>query len=365
MNQMALRTARYAALIPFVCAATLATAVTHAWAAPTATVVATGLDAPKQAVVGPDGWVYVALSGHAAPTDPLLDGAPFNKSGGVVKVSPDGTVSPVATGLLSRFDEGASVGPSGLAFWHGSLYIAQAIYDPLNGVAGDLISSPILKVVGSRTRTFTSLLAESNDLSVGSAPDTNPFAMTVGADGQLYVADGGANGVWRVAPNGDASLFVQFPGDPTVTGIAVRRSPRDEGRYQRGRSFGGLVVCLFGNGRSGFANGRVEMVDGEGHHTLVPTGTITMPISPAYSPSGQLYILQFATPNPNPGPPFVPGSGAIWSIAKNGAATKVLDGLNFPTGLCFAPDGTAYVTNNGILPGAGTVSGELLKVVGL
>lgn len=365
MNQMPSRLARSAALIPVLCSLTLAGFAVRSSAAPTSAVVVSGLDEPKQAVVGPDGWVYVALSGHASPTDPLLDGSPFNKSGGVVKVSPSGTMAPVATGLLSRFDEGTAVGPSGLAFWGGSLYIAQALHDPLNSVTDDLISSPILKLMGNRTRTFTSLLAEPNDLTTESAPDTNPFSMTVGTDGMLYVSDGGDNGIWRVEANGDAALIVQFPGDPTIAGVTAMKEPRGDRRFFRGHKFGGLVVCLFGNGRSGFANGSVQVVNDAGHHTLVPTGVITMPISPAYSPSGNLYVLQFATPNPNPGPPFAPGTGAIWSVAANGTATKVLGGLNFPTGLCFAPDGTAYVTNNGIMPATGEVTGQLLKVTGL
>jgi hypothetical protein len=334
-------------------------------AAPAATVIATGLDEPKQPTVGPDGWVYVALSGHASPADPPLDGRPFNKSGAIVRISPAGVTEPVVSGLLSRFDEGTAVGPSGLAFWNGSLYLSQAIDDPLNGAADTMVSSPVLKVKGNSTRVFTQFNAVGNDPSTASDPDTNPFACAAGPDGKLYVSDGGENGVWRVEANGDSSLLVQFPGDPTITGIAPVWGRRGHDFPNRKHGFEGLVVCLFGNGRSGFANGRVEMVDEGASHTLVPTGVITMPISPAYSPSGHLYVLQFATPNTHPGPPFAPMTGAIWSISRTGAATKVLGGLNFPTGLCFAQDGTAYVTNNGILPAAGHVSGELVKVTGL
>ena len=213
---------------------------------------------------------------------------------------------------------------------------------------------------------FTSFNALPNDPSDSQAlPDTNPFGCAIGNDGDLYVSDGGDNGVWRVEENGDSSMFVQFPGDPTVAGIAalgMRREPR----WRRGdHRADGLVVCLFGNGISGFANGSVQVADRKGYHTLVPQGVITMPIGAAYSPSGKLYILQFATPNTRPGPPFAPGTGAIWSVSPTGAATKVLGGLNWPTSICFGRDGTAYVSNNGILPAAGTPSGEVVKVTGL
>lgn len=348
-------------------AVSIGLATSRAFSAPAATVVATGLDEPKQPIVGPGGLVYVALSGNAAPTDPqLIGGDPFNKSGAVVSISSTGTVSQLVSGLLSRFDEGTAIGPSGLAWWHEGLYVAQGLSDQINAPSGSLLSSPVLKLTEGGTRVFTSFNAVSNDLSSDTgAPDTNPFGCAVGSDDMLYVSDGGENGVWRVDSSGDASLLVQFPGDPTIAGIAPIKAVKHGDRRERYNNFGGLVVCLFGNGKSGFANGSVMVVDAHGSRTLVPTGTITMPIAAAYSPKGQLYILQFATPNTNPGPPFAPGSGAIWAVSSTGTAAKVLGGFNYPTGITFAPDGTAYVTNNGILPGTGKVTGELDKVTGL
>lgn len=356
-----------AAMVSLGLAVTISLTTARVLAVPVATFVASGLDEPKQPIVAPNGIVYVALSGTAKPTDPLLDGGdPFNHSGAVAAISPSGTVSHVVSGLLSRFDEGTAIGPSGLAWWHGGLYVAQGLNDPLNTPTDALLSSPVLKITGGSTRVFTSFNAVSNDqTSESGSPDTNPFGCAVGSDDMLYVADGGENGVWRVDTNGDASLLVQFPGDPTIAGIAPIKAVKHGDRRERYNNFGGLVVCLFGNGRSGFANGSVMVVDNWSTRTLVPTGTITMPIGAAYSPKGQLYILQFATPNPNPGPPFAPGTGAIWAVSSTGVATKVLGGFNFPTGITFAPDGTAYVTNNGILPGTGTVTGELDKVTGL
>lgn len=325
---------------------------------PVKSVLATGLAQPKQVVEGPNGDLYVSCSGDASATSPVLGNVPGNQSGSVVRISKTGESTPYLTGLRSQFYEGSAVGPSGLAFWDGNLYVTQALQDPLNAPTGQMHSSPVLKVLPSGdSRVFTSFNALPLDPSVpDSAKDTDPYAAAVGQDGRLYVSDGGENGIWRVDSNGDNGLFVQFPGDPVVTGIAAQPG--------RGRAVT-LAAAFFGNGRSGFTNGKVVRVGPGGTDTIVPAGTITMPIGVAYSPRGNLYVLQFSAANPNPGPPFVPGTGAIWSVSNNGTTTKLVDGLTFPTGITFARDGTAYVTNNGLMPATGPVTGEVVKITGL
>lgn len=324
---------------------------------PVKSVLATGLEQPKQVVEGPDGSLYVSCSGNSNGASPVLGKFPGNQSGSVVKVSPtDGSVTAYLSGLRSNFYEGSAVGPSGLAFWHGDLFVAQALQDSVNAPAGQMLSAPVLKVRPSgEARVFTSFNALPNEPSGAGEKDTNPYSATVGNDGHLYIGDGGENGIWRVDANGDYGLAVQFSGDPVVTGIAA--PPRG--------GWDTLTVALFGNGMSGFSNGRVVEVTRRGVKDIVPAGTITMPIGVAYSPRGNLYVLQFATPNTQPGPPFAPGTGAVWSVSSNGAATKLVSGLNFPTGITFARDGTAYVTNNGLMPATGPVTGEVVKITGL
>jgi sugar lactone lactonase YvrE len=334
-------------------------------AAPELTVLASGLEQPKQVTVGPDGNIYVSCSGNAAATDPVASAAPTNQTGSVVRISPSGDVTPFLTGLRSQFYEGSSVGPAGIAFWNGALYVSQARYDTFNSPTGQLVSAPVLKVTSDgKARAFTSFNSVPYDLTTESTLDTDPYGATVGSDGLLYVSDGGDNGIWRVQENGDTSLLIQFPGNPVVTGITAVPS-KIPAHAIAAQKKSALVATLFGNGMSGFSNGRVETVDAQGAHNLVPAGVITMPIGAAYSPSGNLYVLQFSTVNPNPGPPFVAGTGAIWSVTPNGTATKVLGDLTFPTGITFSHDGTAYVTNNGLMPAAGPVTGQLVKVTGL
>jgi sugar lactone lactonase YvrE len=329
-------------------------------------VLASGLAQPKEIAIGPDGNLYVACSGNASPADPPAGGTPTNQSGAVVRISRSGTVTPFLTGLRSQFYEGSSVGPSGLAFWGGSLYVAQALHDTYNSPTGQLLSAPVLKVsLSGHTRTFTSFNALPFDQTTTSALDTDPYAATVGADGLLYVSDGGDNGIWQVQPNGDSTMLIQFPGNPVVTGItAVPSTPSASHSFTQAKPVG-LIATLFGNGAGGFANGRVMKVTGAGASVLVPQGNITMPIGAAYSPSGRLYVLQFSQVNPNPGPPFVAGTGAIWSVSDSGAVTKVLGGLTFPTSITFDADGSAYVANNGLMPATGPVTGEVVKVTGL
>ena len=62
----------------------------------------------------------------------------------------------------------------------------------------------------------------------------------------------------------------------------------------------------------------------------------------------------------------LPTPGAIIRVGHNGSQTTVAStGLEFPTGMAVAADGTVYVSNYGVLPatgGPGGLSGEVVRV---
>ena len=70
----------------------------------------------------------------------------------------------------------------------------------------------------------------------------------------------------------------------------------------------------------------------------------------AFGPDGSLYVLQFASDI------VLGGTGAVVRVSPDGAArTTILDGLVAPTGIVVGRDGVVYVTNKGVLVGAGEV----------
>ena len=68
-----------------------------------------------------------------------------------------------------------------------------------------------------------------------------------------------------------------------------------------------------------------------------------------FGPDGSLYVLQFASEL------FLGGAGSVVRVAPDGTRTTLIDGLIAPTGLVVGPDGAVYVTNKGVLVGAGEV----------
>ena len=71
-----------------------------------------------------------------------------------------------------------------------------------------------------------------------------------------------------------------------------------------------------------------------------------------FGPDGTLYYLQH-TSGPTP-PPFQ-GPGQVIHVRVNGTTEILANNLDRPTSLLVDDDGTVYVTNHGVTPGAGEV----------
>src|SRR5690349_5303329 len=107
----------------------LAVLVNSAAAAPT--VVATGLNAPRNVAILDDGTIYATEAGtggtEVLPANPNADpSAPpptRGTTGQVVKIAPNGTKSVVAKDLPSYNVEGPT-GPNGIVYAAGAIWIA-------------------------------------------------------------------------------------------------------------------------------------------------------------------------------------------------------------------------------------------------
>jgi len=91
-----------------------------------------------------------------------------------------------------------------------------------------------------------------------------------------------------------------------------------------------------------------------GHLSIVATNLSTV-LGTAWDRCGRLYALESMTNPGFPIPPMEGGSGKVVRINPDGSRTPVVDGLDFPSAIAFAPNGDLYIANDGFGPPTGSV----------
>jgi len=204
-----------------------------------------GLNAPRAAVMLPDGDIAVADTG--AQRLALIDGA-----GRLLRGEQDGRLrEPVAIvvaaskilyvldaerGAIERYDASGRFvrevarnamlrGASGMALGrHGLLYIANP---RLHAVV------VMLSVTGKIERLIDGLLGSSNHF-------VSPIDVGVGADDKLYVLDSGSDRI--VALTSGGRLVARWPIVPGVTGTLAHLLPLPDGRVLLSDASGAIVI---------------------------------------------------------------------------------------------------------------------------
>ncbi|KAA9347130.1 ScyD/ScyE family protein [Larkinella humicola] len=182
--------------------------------------VAAGLSSPIGLVEDTKGylWVTEAGSGTASPA-----------SGRVSVITPSGTFTAITGFLSAESPEGSPEGLNHLAYRDGKLYILHGVDDALYiadvssfvpGVTPPLSASSLTKVdIGTYVRQ--------EHPNAPDPKDSNPYNLTFGPEGDLYITDAGGNAiVRRKKDTGVLSIYAVFPdvvgpfsGDPVPTGI--------------------------------------------------------------------------------------------------------------------------------------------------
>src|SRR5262249_44994804 len=134
----------------------------------------------------------------------------------------------VASGIQSvALGPAAEVtGANDLAFVGDTLYAVVGQADPLP--TGKETFSLLVKVTpDGKTQTVADLGKYERDNNPdGTVPDSNPFGLAVGPDGNLYVADAGGNDVLKVTPSGQISTAMAWKDNPVPTTVAFDKSGR-------------------------------------------------------------------------------------------------------------------------------------------
>lgn len=328
-------------------------------------VVADGLDNPRNMAFGPDGSLYVTTSGKggdgndgrcipspSAQFIPLCAGA----NGSVIKIAADGTKTNVFSNLTSiaLVPSGEqAAGPADFKFdSKGNAYL-------LTGVAGDpnsrdsILKAPDLGKLYKVDLASGGLtpLADFAQYEAANNPDgtdliTNPYAFAIKGD-NAYVVDAGGNTLYSVGLDGSGIKNVaafplknieltvgQFPTLPEGTVDPTGGAPLPPGYTQASN---GLPVS----------------------NQSVPTGI-------AVAPDGSLTISEYTYF------PYPENEARIFSVGDDLSIKTIYDGFTQLTGVAYDADGSLYalqhintsewkeIQQGGVI--TGDISGSLIKI---
>jgi hypothetical protein len=342
-----------------------------ALAAPQVDVIARGLNNPRGIAFAPNGLLFVTEAGSGGNGKCIIGGDGgtncYGETGALTRIDPSGVNPPVRviSGLPSLAAAGGfgAIGPHAVSFLgtgNGQLVIGlgadAAVRDGLG--AKSALFGRVLQVnaagawkVGADIAAF-----EAANNPVAGGADSDPYGVAA-LPSRHVVADAGANALFEVAANGSMRTLAAFParmvnappflGLPLGTQIPMQAVPTSVAQGPDGWLYvGQLTGFPFPVGAA-----NVYRVAPQGGAPQVFASGFTNIVSLAFDARGTLYVLQIGNGFAGPGGPPLKAPGRLIRVAANGAQTIVYDGLFYPGGLAIGPDGAAYVTNFGIVPG--------------
>lgn len=339
-----------------------------------ATKVADGLYGPRGLKFGPNGDLYVALSGTGGSTSteakcPELQvatnvGGPYTNgnTSSIIKVDAQGNVSTVASEFPSALSQRPDIfGVADIAFLDGQLYALES-----GGGCSHGSSMPnMIAKVDEKTSQWTMLADLStpvmNNPSAVHAPDFEAdgvFYNLISSRGKLYAVEANHGQIWSITKKGEVEMVTDIS---RTEGHIVPTAAVD--------SEGGLLVSNLGvfsitldssvvlslrpgcSDWLGFAS--ADCGPGTLHVAGSQSPGLTTVVAMDWGPDGLLYLLELSAA---PGYP-TPGAGKVVRI-RHGVAQDVITGLSVPTGMTFGPDGALYVSNWGA---AAAPIGQILR----
>ncbi|GAB4024103.1 ScyD/ScyE family protein [Spirosoma gilvum] len=251
---------------------------------------ATGLKSPIGLTDDPKGNLWVTEAGSGTVNN-----------GQVTVITPAGAMYPAITGFVSAISpENSPEGLNHLLYKDGKLYILHGVEEKLYivdisgfvpGVSAPIPASSLTGIdIGTFVRT-----ARPN---APDAPDSNPYNLTFGPNGDLFITDAGGNAIIRRdKTTGALSVFAIFPDTPNP-GFPASPGPPTLDPVPTGIVFDGtnfFVTTLIG---FPFPAGQAKIYQ--------VAGTGTAPITPSvyksgfsgltdltFTPGGKLLVTEF------------------------------------------------------------------------
>lgn len=329
------------------------------------TVVAEDLDNPHGVAFISDGRMIVSQSGHSGNVC-VYDGAAcfgLNSRVSAIDLS-TGERTKLAGGLVSAFFPFEAFGLGGVSVLNDRILVAVGLNPQAFGSVSDACRGerPSCRETIRTVKHQAGRLIEVNpeggwtpvasvgafnyDWIVGENPsprnpdfqpgDADPYGLLAAPEG-TYIADGGANTIGMVDNEGAASVFAYLPDPPN-------HEPLYDAVATCVAKVGGAVYVgtLTGSLFKWQSNALTQVLTGDPFRSIVGCTS---------DAAGNLYVVnlsqRFRDFNPKP------ATGSIVKVAPDLTTSYVIgpdQGLNYPNGITFGPDGALYVTINSICP---------------
>jgi hypothetical protein len=334
-------------------------------AAPTATVVLSGLDNPRGVIVRPTGSAYVAEAGTGGSTcqGTGQDASCYGFTGKITKLQHGGAVSTFVGGLISLAgsDGSFAVGVDDVAAandYNMDFIATSAGPDGISPKADAQLGNLLRAQAHQKPHS----VGDTDDVEFGFDPDgqgadSDPYGVAEGP-GAAYqvVADAAGNDILKVQ-NGKVTVLAIFPNNAFLDGNGDQHFNQPVPTRVTLGPDGNFYVGMLGSEEQDQAS--VWKVTPQGLISQVATGFNAI-TGLAFDKRGNMYVGElvknWAAANQGD------FSGALIKVAPNGTRTEILQGqLPGIGGIATAPDNSVYVTTNSVFPGAG----ELVHVTGL
>jgi len=276
----------------------------------------------------------VAGGGHQGSRDDET----FESSPPPVDTIPEHGLAPIGKG---------AVGPDG------SYYIAEPARHVVSKIAPDGTRTVVAGTgnMGTEFSAADGEPARETDLSA-------PSSVAVGDDGELFIADPGAQRVWRVGPDGTIGTYLKTVDvqAPAGKGETTDISPTDVELDRHGQ----LYVADAGNAHIVKVSpaGKVTTVAGGGGSyaaRLARQAIVEQPTALAVADDGTVYFAERWSSGPLHAVRGVRPDGRIFTVAGGFDDLGGYDGdggqapsarLNAPADLAVGPDGTLYIADS-------------------